>query len=62
MTTDLKIQREIISKNMFITHFAFVLLSQPWNAHGFYDVRKTEIRTAEPLVPGPSAADVEMAM
>jgi len=27
MTTDFKIQREIIYKNMFITHFAFSRLS-----------------------------------
>ena len=27
---------------------------------GFYDVRQTEIHTAEPLVPEPSAFDVAM--
>ena len=32
------------------------------NTHGFYDVIQTEIHTTEPLMPEPSAADVEMAM
>jgi hypothetical protein len=36
--------------------------SELFSTHGFYDVRQTEIRTAELLVPEPSAADVEMAM
>ena len=30
--------------------------------HGVNDVRQTEIHTAEPLVPGPSASDVDMAI
>jgi hypothetical protein len=30
--------------------------------HGFNDIRQTEIHTAEPLVPGPSASDVDMAI
>ena len=30
--------------------------------HGVNHVRRTEIRTAEPLVPEPSASDVEMAV
>jgi len=34
--------------------------SQLLNVHGVNDVRKTEIRTAEPLVPQPSAFDAEM--
>ena len=29
--------------------------------HGVNDVRRTEIHTAEPLVPGPSAFEVELA-
>jgi hypothetical protein len=29
---------------------------------GFSDVRQTEIRTAEPLVPEPSAVEFEMAV
>jgi hypothetical protein len=32
------------------------------NIHGFNDVRQTEIHTAEPLVPEPSAFEVEMAI
>jgi len=35
--------------------------SQLLNVHGVNDVRQTEIYTAEPLVPEPSAFDVEMA-
>ena len=33
---------------------------QLFNVHGVNDVRQTEIHMAEPLVPGPSAFDVEM--
>jgi hypothetical protein len=36
-------------------HFCQVL-----NAHGFIDVRQTEMQTSEPLVPVPSALEVEM--
>jgi hypothetical protein len=36
--------------------------SQLLNVHGDNDVKKTEIHTAEPLVPEPSAFDVEMAI
>jgi len=32
------------------------------NVHGVNDVRQTEIHTAEPLVPEPSAFEVEMAI
>jgi hypothetical protein len=32
------------------------------NVHGVSDVRQTEIRTAVPLVPEPSAFEVEMAI
>jgi hypothetical protein len=32
------------------------------NAHVDSDVRQTEIHTAEPTVPGPSAVEVEMAV
>ena len=32
------------------------------NVHGVNDARQTEIRTAEPLVPEPSAFEVEMAV
>ena len=32
------------------------------NTHGVYGVRQNEICTAKPLVPEPSAVDVEMAM
>jgi len=36
--------------------------SQIFNEHGFSDVRKAEIHTAEPLVPEPSALEVELAI
>jgi hypothetical protein len=36
-------------------HFYQVL-----NVHGFIDVRQAEIQTSEPLVPVPSALEVEM--
>jgi len=32
------------------------------NIHGVHDGRQTEIHTAEPLVPEPSAFDVELAI
>jgi hypothetical protein len=35
---------------------------QLFNVHGVSDVRRTEILTAEPLVPEPSALEVEMAI
>jgi hypothetical protein len=36
--------------------------SQVLNVHGVIDVRQTEIHTAEPLVSGPSAFEVELAI
>ena len=36
--------------------------SQLLNVHGVSDVRQTEIHTAEPLVPEPSALEVELAI
>jgi len=36
-------------------------ISQPLNIHGVNDVRQTELHTAEPLVPEPSAFEVELA-
>jgi len=36
--------------------------SQLFNVHGVKDVRQTEIHTAEPLVPEPSASEVELAI
>ena len=36
--------------------------SQILNVHGVNDVRQTEIHTAEPLVPEPSASEVELAI
>jgi len=36
--------------------------SQLFGEHGINDVRQREIHTAEPLVPEPSAFEVEMAM
>ena len=36
--------------------------SQLFNVHGDNDLRQTEIHTAEPLVPEPSAFEVEMAI
>jgi len=35
-------------------------LSQLFNVHGVNDVRQSEIHTAEPLVPEPSAFEVEL--
>jgi hypothetical protein len=35
--------------------------SQLLNIHGVNDVRQTELHTAEPLVPEPSAIEVELA-
>jgi len=32
------------------------------NVHGVNDVRQTQIHTAQPLVPEPSASDVELAI
>ena len=34
--------------------------SQLFNVHGVSDVRQTEIHTAEPLEPEPSASDAEV--
>ena len=36
--------------------------SQLFNVHGVKDVRQAEIYTAEPLVPEPSVAEVELAI
>ena len=36
--------------------------SQTLKVHGVNDVRQTEIHTAEPIVPEPSAAEVELAI
>ena len=36
--------------------------SQQLNVHGVNDIRHTDIRTAEPLVPEPSAFEVELAI
>ena len=36
--------------------------SQLLNVHGVHDVRQTETHTAEPLVPEPSAFEVELAI
>jgi hypothetical protein len=36
--------------------------SQLFNVQGVSDVRRTEIHTAEPLVPEPSVFEVEMAI
>ena len=36
--------------------------SQIFNVHGVKDVRQAEIHTAEPLLPEPSAAEVELAI
>jgi len=37
-------------------------LSQILNVHGVNNVRQTEIQSAEPLVPEPSASEVELAI
>jgi len=36
--------------------------SQLFNVHSVKDVRQAEIHTAEPLVPEPSAAEIELAI
>jgi hypothetical protein len=36
--------------------------NQVLNVHGVHDVRQTDIRTAEPLVPEPSLVEVEIAI
>ena len=36
--------------------------SQLFNVHWVKDVRQAEIHTAEPLVPEPSAAEIELAI
>jgi hypothetical protein len=36
--------------------------SQLLNVHGAKDVRQAEIHTAEPLVPEPSASEIEFAI
>ena len=36
--------------------------SQLFNVHGVKDIRQAEIHTSEPLVPEPSAAEVELAI
>jgi len=36
--------------------------SQLFNVHGVKDVRQAEIHTAEPLVPEPSAAEIELSI
>jgi hypothetical protein len=38
------------------------VLSQLLNVHDVSDVRQMEIHTAEPLVPGPSRLEVEIAI
>jgi hypothetical protein len=40
----------------------FQVFSQLLHVHGVNDARETEIRTAEPLVPEPSAFEYEMAI
>ena len=54
-------------KGDLVTHCHSILarqtnhFSQLLNVHGVNDVRQTETHTAEPLVPGPSAFEVEKA-
>jgi hypothetical protein len=38
------------------------LISQLLNVHNVSDVRQIEVRTVEPLVPGPSRLEVEIAI
>ena len=37
------------------------IFSHLFNAHGFIDVRQTEIHTTEPLAPEPSTFEVQLA-
>ena len=56
------------AKSDLVTDFHSVLArwrnrsSQLLNVHGVSDVRQTEIHTAEPLVPEPSAFEFEIAV
>jgi hypothetical protein len=43
-------------------YFGWNHFSQLLNIHGVNDVRQAEIRTAEPLVPEPSAFETELAV
>ena len=51
-----------------VTDFPHILItwrihfSQLFNVHGVNDLRQTEIHTAEPLVPQPSAFEFELAI
>jgi hypothetical protein len=36
--------------------------SQILNVHGVNDIRQTEIHTSEPVIPEPSASDIELAI
>jgi hypothetical protein len=40
----------------------FILLGELLNVHGAGGVRQTEIHTAEPFVPEPSASEFEVAI
>ena len=57
-----------VEKGDLVTDFHNILarwrkhFSQLFNVHGINDVRQTDIHTAEPLMPGPSAFKIEMAI
>ena len=48
-----------VGKGDFVTDFHFLQLL---NIHGIYDVRQTEVHTAERLVPETGAFEVKMAI
>ena len=48
--------------NQFRWDLINTYFSQLLNVHGAKDVRQEEIHTAEPLVPEPSAIEVELAI
>ena len=51
---------DLVADSHIIVAWERNYFSQLFNAHGIKDVRQAEIHTAEPLVPEPSAAEVEL--
>jgi hypothetical protein len=55
-------ERETISKTPTVFWVGGLTISRLLNIHEVNDVRQTEIYTAEPLVPEPSAFEFELAI
>jgi hypothetical protein len=53
---------DLITDSHSISHWWRKQFSHLFNTHGINDVRQTEIHTAQPLIPEPSALEVEMAV